>query len=247
MSDSPGSSALPTPLVVRGLINCVQEALQTAHRLMAQEFGATYRGSLQGSTARRYVAKFLVRDAAKYPWTVVQRDYYGNDADPDSMTASYPMVRLDDGVAVVILNATHVRVPNSHLMGTGLTRWEGSPQGTLFDTAEMGGPLGWAIPADVRVVYFLRYAVDTSTPERNSAFAFDLVELEAGGLGVRRYAIRDLAAYAAAAEPVEPEPEAVGLPSVDLSDMRPGPFEDVVDEEPEVGLRDDAFDDEQMN
>lgn len=205
-----------------------------------------YRGSLQGVLMARQMSKRLTAGTSEFGWEVRQRDYYGRDADPDSMLANYPMVIVNGDVGIVPLNATHLRYPRSRLMRQGLTRWEGAPQDPLFDPVEYGAILGWAIPEGVSRVLHMRFVVDRTTLARDKLFGFDLVEFEAGGLAVREFVIRDLEAYSNAEEGGLPEPATDLRPNLDPTSLRSGPYEDVA-EEPAVSLKDGAFDDEILN
>ncbi len=207
----------------------------------------TYRGSLQGLLQLRYIAKRLLAESSEFEWEVRQRDYYGRDADPESMLASYPLVVVDGNVGIVPFNATHAPLPRSILMRTGMTQWDGATQEIMFDPQEYGGRLGWAIPEDLDRVLFMRYIVDRTTLYRDKLFGFDLVEYEAGAFTVREIVVSNLEAYSSDDEVSLPEPATTPRPNLDPSDVRAGPFEDVTEDEPSVALKDGAFEEEKLN
>lgn len=204
----------------------------------------TYRGSLQGLLQLRYIAKHLLAGSSEFTWEVRQRDYYGRDADPESMLATYPLVVVDGNVGIVPFNATHTSIPRSILMRTGMTQWSGSTQEFMFDVEEFGGRLGWAIPEDVDRVFFMRYIVDRTTLYRDKLFNFDLVEYEAGAFTVREIVVPNLEDYSSDDDSSLPEPATTPRPNLDPSEMRAGPFENVTEDEPIVALKDRAFEEE---
>ena len=85
----PPSRRVPiSPNQALGLIKCARDGALETRRFLDAEFGMTYRGSLQGLLQLRYIAKRLLAESSEFEWEVRQRDYYGWDADPESMLAS---------------------------------------------------------------------------------------------------------------------------------------------------------------
>lgn len=244
----PPSRKIPvSPYQAFGLVKCARDGAIETRRFLATEFGMTYRGSLQGLLQLRYITKRLLGGSSEFKWEVRQRDYYGRDADPESMLASYPLVVVAGNVGIVPFNATHTAVPRSMLMRTGMTQWDGSAQEIMFDPEEYGGRLGWAIPEDLDRVLFMRYLVDRTTVYRDKLFGFDLVEYEAGAFTVREIVVPNLEAYGSEDEGLLPEPAATPRPNLDPTEGRAGPFEDVTEDEPVVALKDGAFAEEKLN
>lgn len=244
----PPSCKVPiSPHQAFGLVKCARDGAIETRRFLAAEFGMTYRGSLQGLLQLRYIAKRLLAGSSEFKWEVRQRDYFGRDADPESMLASYPLVVVDGNVGIVPFNATHTAVPRSMLMRTGMTQWDGSTQEIMFDLEEYGGRLGWAIPEDLDRVLFMRYLVDRTTVYRDKLFGFDLVEYEAGAFTVRGIVVPNLEAYGSEDEGLLPEPATTPRPNLDSTEVRAGPFEDVTEDEPSVALKDGAFEEEKLN
>lgn len=240
-----------SPFQAFGIIQCIKRATRGAHHAMEAMFEGVYRNSVQGVLRNRLLIRELIRGSSPYGWDVVIRTYLGDDADPESRVATYPVVLLGNGIGLVVLNSTRRAVPRSRLQAEGLTTYEGSDQALLFETPELLDALGWARPEGIEKVLFVRYAIDRSKPEQDLAYGFDLVELEAGGRAIRSYLVRDLAAFAGVAEAeafdrAEPEPLTSPRVDIDPSDVRTVEADAGIDDEPMVTWREDAGD-ENMN
>lgn len=235
------------PFEAFGIIQCTQRATRAAHHAMVAMFEGVYPGSVQGNLRNRFLIRELIRGGPIYGWDVIVRTYFGGDADPESRIAVFPLLRLSNGIGVVVINTTHRPVPRSKLQAEGLTMYDGSDQALLFDIPELLEALGWAIPEGVEKVLFVRYAIDLAKPEQDLAYGFDLVELEAGGRAIRSYLVRDLAAYASVAEiealdRAEPEPAAAPRVDIDPNDVRSIEADAGIDDEPTIMWREDAGD-----